>query len=271
MSRPLRSSSDAVGGYTRLERTVLTALAADLRDTVPDLARQIAASRPSRRRNTGFGLFTDLVVQAPAPLSGPTGDFGAVHAMVSSLRDPIAFTARLQNGRLIGLMGDSYGQDTRQIDFATAPFAQVFTLDASGRSIPVPVQTETPLPPRPGEEGRRAATTGWEGPQRPAPAAQNTPRPQTPVRPAPVQARRQAPTPTQPPAPVITDPFVPMLVGWAVIAVIALVAIVAFDVPWPFVLIAAFWLSASLRKPKARAALQRGVDEYQKARAAQRG
>ncbi len=123
--------------YTRLESAVMDALAHDLRDQVPDLAGQFEESRPSQRRNSGFGLFTEMIVDRarPAPTSGPTGDLGTVHAMVGNLPDAVAFKARVRHGVLLGLFGDSYGQDTRAIDFATVPFRQVFTVDAHGRSI----------------------------------------------------------------------------------------------------------------------------------------
>jgi hypothetical protein len=136
--------------YTRLESAVMAALAHDLRGQVPDLAGQFEESRPSQRRNSGFGLFTEMIVDRarPAPASGPTGDLGTVHAMVGSLPDPIAFKARVRHGVLLGLFGDSYGQDTRAIDFATVPFRQVFTVDAHGRSIafePVELMPPSPL------------------------------------------------------------------------------------------------------------------------------
>lgn len=115
----------------------MEALAHDLRGEVPDLAGQFEESRPSHRRNTGFGLFTEMIVDRtrPAPVSGPTGDLGTVHAMVGDLPDPIAFKARLRHGVLLGLHGESYGQDTRGIDFATIAFDQVFLVNDQGRSI----------------------------------------------------------------------------------------------------------------------------------------
>lgn len=261
MTRPLRSSSDVAGGYTRLERTILSALAADLRDTLPDLARQIAASRPGHRRNTGFGLFTDLTVTSPVPLSGPSGDFGTVHAMVGPLRDPIAFTARLQDGRFIGLMGDSYGQDTRSIDFATVPFDQVFTVDASGRSTPVQIApSASPLtasaPPRSPSPPVRRPDLG---------AAFEVARPTS----ASIKAAL-APDPTPASGAEPIDRVSLMIGAWTLIGVVAVLAVLLFDVPWPFALVAAFWLSAALRKPKTVSALQRGVETWKTARATSR-
>ena len=123
--------------FTSLESDILDALAWDLRDLAPDLAGQFAESLPGSRRNTGAGLFTELIVDRsrPPPLTTPTGRFGTVHAMVGDLPDPIAFQVELRQGRLLALHGDAYGQDTRAIDFARVPFDQIFTLDEQGQSI----------------------------------------------------------------------------------------------------------------------------------------
>lgn len=123
--------------FTPLESDILDALAWDLRDIAPDLAGQFAESLPGARRNTGAGLFTELIVDRsrPPPMTTPTGRFGTVHAMVGDLPDPIAFQVELRQGRLLALHGDAYGQDTRAIDFARVPFDQVFTLDEHGESV----------------------------------------------------------------------------------------------------------------------------------------
>jgi hypothetical protein len=136
--------------FTPLESDILDALAWDLRDIAPDLAGQFAESLPGSRRNTGSGLFTELIVDRyrPSPLTTPTGRFGTVHAMVGDLPDPIAFQAELREGRLLALHGDAYGQDTRAIDFARVPFDQVFTLDERGESIafdPAALMPPSPL------------------------------------------------------------------------------------------------------------------------------
>ena len=136
--------------FTPLESDILDALAWDLRDIAPDLAGQFAESLPGSRRNTGSGLFTELIVDRsrPSPLTTPTGRFGTVHAMVGDLPDPVAFQAELREGRLLALHGDAYGQDTRAIDFARVPFDQVFTLDAHGESIafdPAALMPPSPL------------------------------------------------------------------------------------------------------------------------------
>jgi hypothetical protein len=172
--------------FTRLERSVMAALAHDLRSQIPDLAAQFAASTPSVRRNTGFGLFSEMIVDRnhPAPASGPTGDLGTVHAMVGTLADPIAFKARVRNGVLLGLFGDSYGQDTRSIDFATVAFDQVFTVREDGQSIPFDI-VEPAAP--------RVETSRYEA-QRYAPTAPS-PSPAPAARPAPAQRK---PEPAKP-------------------------------------------------------------------------
>jgi len=136
--------------FTPLESDILDALAWDLRDIAPDLAGQFAESLPGSRRNTGSGLFTELIVDRsrPPPLTTPTGRFGTVHAMVGDLPDPVAFQIELREGRLLALHGDAYGQDTRAIDFARVPYDQVFTLDDQGESIafdPAALMPPSPL------------------------------------------------------------------------------------------------------------------------------
>lgn len=136
--------------FTPLETAVLDALAWELRDAAPDLAGQFAESLPGQRRNTGSGLYTEVIVDRtrPAPLTTPSGRFGTVHAMVGDLQDPVAFQAELRAGRLLYLFGDAYGQDTRDIDFATVPFDQVFTIDDQGESVafdPVALMPPSPL------------------------------------------------------------------------------------------------------------------------------
>ena len=123
--------------FTALERAVMEALAWDLRDVAPDLAGQFEESLPGQRRNTGLGLFTEMIVsnRRPAAAEQATGAYGTVHAMVGDLPDPIAFKVQLRDGRLLALEGDSYGQDTRGIDFAAVAFDPVFTVDHQGRSI----------------------------------------------------------------------------------------------------------------------------------------
>lgn len=139
MTRPIRNLQKEPASLTRLERTMMDALVDELAGTLPGLAAQAATLQPTRRTNTGFGLFTELTPRRPSdrPISGISGDFGTVHAMVGALKQPVAFRLRVFNGLLVGLLGDSYGQDTRQIDFTTVPFDCVFIVDAQGRSIEV--------------------------------------------------------------------------------------------------------------------------------------
>lgn len=136
--------------FTPLESDILDALAWDLRDIAPDLAGQFAESLPGSRRNTGSGLFTELIVDRsrPPPLTEPTGRFGTVHAMVGDLPDPVAFQVELRQGRLLAMHGDAYGQDTRALDFARVPYDQIFTLDGRGESVafdPAALMQPSPL------------------------------------------------------------------------------------------------------------------------------
>ncbi|RZJ01486.1 MAG: hypothetical protein EON90_02580 [Brevundimonas sp.] len=266
--------------YTRLERAVMDALASELG---PDFARQFAASRLTVRRNSGFGLFTEMAVDPALVTTGATGEFGTVHAMVAGLQDPIAFTARLQDGRLVGLMGDSYGQDTRAIDFTSVHVSQIFTVDASGRSVPF--QSALALPPdsqaRPQPSRSRSPTA--------APTSQASPSLVRVARPEDlktlVEAARQGSDalkiaaadagrsvrPLEPSGATPVDGVTLLIGAWTVLAVVAILVGLFTDVPWPALLIAVFWIGAALRKPKARAALQRGVETWNTARAAERG
>jgi len=135
---------------TPLETAVMGAMAWDLGDLAPDLAGQVEESLPGVRRNTGAGLYTELIVDRhrPAPAQRANGLFGTVHAMVGDLAEPIGFQVELRDGRLLALHGQSYGQDTRHIDFGAAPFEDVFIVDDQGESIPydpVALMPESPL------------------------------------------------------------------------------------------------------------------------------
>lgn len=262
--------------YTRLERVAMAALAHDLRDEIPGLAGQFEHSSPSQRRNSGFGLFTEMVVDRnrPVPSSGPTGDLGTVHVMVGHLPDPIAFRARVRNGVLLGLLGDSYGQDTRAIDFATIAFDQVFTVDAQGRSVPFeaanavpPPQTtrsqdQRPARPEPARVAQAAAPS--RTPDRPAPTPTPPPAgPQTAVLDALFGARKDG----APAEPVIGgDEKAVLRVGlWFSLFVIAGVLVLVFEVNIVFVAIAAIALGRVLQTDKGLAAIRRGIDEWKKA------
>lgn len=255
------------GGFTRLERTVMQALSRELRAEAPDLAAQFAASRPTVRRNSGFGLFTEMIVPPERPTSGRTGEFGTVHVMLAGLADPVAFRVRLRNGRLLGLLGDSYGQDTRSIDFTAAAFDQVFTIDSAGRSVP----SESPA-----ENDRAAAAR----PSRPHAAPPAQPAPSVIVQPRPqvVEATRARPAPPPEPAPSATadgqlspEERTSLRVGlWTGLIAIGSVLVLIFDVPIPFVFIAAFVAGRFFQTDRgldllrqAMASLQRAARERQ--------
>lgn len=123
--------------FTPLEQAVIQALGWDLRDVAPDLAGQFEDSLPGARRNTGAGLYTEMIVDPhrPPPKRTPSGAFGTVHAMVGDLPGSMAFKVHLREGVLMGLEGDAFDMDTSAIDFRTTPFDRVFTVDDQGRSI----------------------------------------------------------------------------------------------------------------------------------------
>jgi hypothetical protein len=123
--------------FTPLEHAVMQALGWDLRDIAPDLAGQFEESLPGVRRNTGAGLYTEMIVDPhrPPPKDRLTGSFGTVHAMVGDLPGSMAFKVQLRDGVLLGLEGDAFDMDTSDIDFRTTPFDRVFTVDKQGRSI----------------------------------------------------------------------------------------------------------------------------------------
>ncbi|MEN5362607.1 hypothetical protein [Brevundimonas intermedia] len=147
---------------TPLESAVMDAMVWQMGDSVPDLAAQAASSSPGVRRNTGAGLYSRMIVDANRATRNPdaTGLFGTVHVMVGDLPDPIGFQIELRHGRLMALHGQSYGQDTRAIDFSSTSFGEVFTVDARGQSVlyrpawraPDPVARPAPqdhTPPKP--------------------------------------------------------------------------------------------------------------------------
>ncbi|WP_332653443.1 hypothetical protein [Brevundimonas sp.] len=239
--------------FTRLEREVMAALAHDLRHIAPDLAGQFEESLPGTRRNTGSGLFSEIIVSSRRPLSAEraTGLFGTVHAMVGDLPDPIAFQAELREGRLLALHGDAYGQDTRALDFECIPFDQVFTLNDQGESIafdPAAQMRPSPLlalhqhddpDPAPALEPRLVNIGPLERLQddRPQPLVKGV-----------------APEAPQPDAD--REATKSLLIGiWVAAAVVALLAVVFARVSVVLVLIGAFWLGALLRKPAAKRAL----------------
>lgn len=251
--------------FTPLESDILNALAWDLRDVAPDLAGQYAEALPGIRRNTGSGLFTEIIVHRarPAPLTTPTGWFGTVHAMVGDLPDPIAFQVELVAGRLIALHGDAYGQDTRAIDFARVPYDQVFTLNDQGDSIafdPAALMRPSPL----------------LDPQRHADDQTPYPFEPTPDHLAPFShARGAGPNalevlfgkiePASREAAIEGDPpdkadETSVLIGlWVFIAVVAFLAVALFDVSIVFAAILAGVLARTLHRPGVLKALTRAT------------
>ena len=239
--------------FTKLEREVMAAMAHDLRDIAPDLAGQFEESLPGTRRNTGSGLFSEIIVSSRRPLSAEraTGLFGTVHAMVGDLPDPVAFQVELREGRLLALHGDAYGQDTRDIDFERVPFDQVFTLNDQGESVafhPAALMRPSPLlalhqhddaDPEPVLEPRLVN-------QGPLERLQDD-RPQPLVK----DAALEAPEPD-----ADREAAKSLLIGiWVVAAVVALLGVVFARVSVFLVLIGGFWLAALLRKPRVKRAL----------------
>jgi len=255
--------------YTRLERAVMDALAHDLRGAIPDLAGQFEDSRPSQRRNSGFGLFTEMIVDRarPTPPSGPTGDLGTVHAMIGNLPDPIAFRARVRNGVLLGVLGDSYGQDTRAIDFATVTFDQVFTVDAQGRSIPFEPAREMPTSPlrEPQRHNdNRPAARATEPPLLNVGALQRVQEVDAPARHMPPP--QPTPFPDTIPSPggkFPTDDASLLICLWVLIGVVAMIAVTVFRLPLAMGIVFAIFAGRAVKDSKVLARVRRIVDGWQ--------
>lgn len=247
-------------GFTPLESDILDALAWDLREVAPDLAGQFAESLPGVRRNTGAGLFTEVIVHRarPAPLTAPTGRFGTVHAMVGDLPDPIAFQAELVAGRLIALHGDAYGQDTRAIDFARVPYDQVFTLDQQGQSVafdPAALMQPSHLLElhRHTDHAPPLSSPG-------VPHQVREPGPQTLVDVLFGKVEPASPETAADESPPDKSDRTSVLIGlWVVIAAVGFLAVVLFDVSIFFAVILAGVLGGTLQKPKVLDALTRAT------------
>lgn len=243
--------------FTKLEREIMAAMAHDLRYVAPDLAGQFEESLPGTRRNTGSGLFSEIIVSARRPLSAEraTGVFGTVHAMVGDLPDPVAFQVELRDGRLLALHGDAYGQDTRDIDFERVHFDQVFTLDEQGESVafdPEALMRPSPLlalhehddhdPP---QAEPRLANDG------PLQRLQDDRSPALVRDPASEDVADEADR----------EAINSLLVGiWVMAAVVALLVFVFARTSFFLVVIAAFWLGGLLRKPLVKAVLARAAN-----------
>ncbi|WP_374597587.1 hypothetical protein [Brevundimonas sp.] len=273
---------------TRLERAVMAALAHDLRHTIPDLAAQFAAAKTSQRRNMAFGAYTGLTLDRPRPATTADGPFGTVHVMIDGLQDAVAFQVLMRHGTVAALQADSYGQDTRAINFDTVGFEQVFTLDAQGRSIPFeprpssdedrPIRRSAPPAPRHTQRPNQQAT-----PMRPAP--QPAPRPQT-DKPQPAPPERDRAFTFGPNGAVSTPPPIPPGTGfgsrnadlpdiaslddktlriglWAAIAVVAFVIVTVFQIGWIFVLVPGVWLAQMIRRPAVLSAIRKALVAWQ--------
>lgn len=268
-ARKISSSHDG-GRYTRLETAVMAALAQDLRGHVPDIAAQFSRSRPTIRRNSGFGQFTEMLVDAhrPAP-GGPSGDIGTVHVVITGLRHPVAFRARVRDGRLLGLLADSYGEDTRGIDFATVPFDQIFTIEAGG----APVHFAGAHRPETAANQAKSRAEARQEASRPQPIRQAptqsvpTSAPPPRVQPAPAPVARQASPPSRPLQPAAAQPdpdaitgedMMTMRIGlWAMIAVVGVLLFTVFGVPLPFVVVAGFVIGRYFQTEKGLIVLRR--------------
>lgn len=258
--------------YTRLERAVMDALAHDLREQIPDLAGQFEESRPSQRRNSGFGLFTEMIVDRarPAPASGPTGDLGTVHAMVGTLQDPIAFKARVRHGVLLGLMGDSYGQDTRSIDFSNVAFDQVFTVDGQGRSIPF--EPAGQMPPSPlldlqRHNDHQPAPRPVEPPLVNVGALQRVQAVDAPARSFPTTALGEIlQTGSTAEVRIPTDQTSLLIGLWVLIGVIALILVFAFRLPFPLAIAFAVIAGRAVKQPSVLSAVRKALDNWQTSR-----
>lgn len=246
---------------TPLESAVMDAMIWQMGDSVPDLRAQVAASSPGLRRNTGAGLYSRIVVDADRATANldATGLFGTVHAMVAGLPDPVGFQIELRQGRLTALHGQSYGQDTRAIDFSTAAFEEVFTVDEAGRSILFrPARRATdPIPPKPKPAQPAAALAAQV-----APKAQPKPAP----KPAPKTSGHTLPSAAAAPglAEIIAGLSNPTasrggqlalvyLGAYALAAVFILFAHVVLHVGWIFGLVLAGWALRYLHGKKGRA------------------
>lgn len=272
--RPVRAKP--VAHFSRLESAVMAALAAELRHAVPDLAAQFRNARPGLKRNMAVGYYCGLTGDGVRPVSTRDGALGSVHVLIDGLHDAVAFRVLMRQGRAVALEADSYGQDTRAIDFDRVGFEQVFTINASGQSVLFEGPSVIPT--------ASAAARPRQIPAAPRPSVpSSTGAPATViVRP---RTATSASTPSYGPNGAVSTPSTPrpaaeadtpeiapgamLLIAWAVIAAVAVLAVLIFDLPIIFAAIAAFWIGNAVRQPKVLAALQRGVTEYQKSKAAQ--
>ncbi len=266
----------------RLERAAMAALTHEFRHNIPDLAAQFAAAKASQRRNMAFGSYTGLTLDRPRPATTADGWFGTVHVMIDGLADAVAFQVLMRHGTVAALQSDSYGQDTRAINFDTVGFEQVFTLDAQGRSVPFeprpsadPAPTRSlPSAPRPAQQAeppRQVVPTAAQRPaQRPAQTPQATPPRRDPAftfgpngaiyTPPPIAAGSAS---TDMPDIARMDDKTLLIAVWGVISVIGVVLVTIFDVSWFFVLIPGIWIAQAIRRPAVLSAIRKGLAAWQ--------
>lgn len=242
---------------TPLESAVMEAMAWQMGDSVPDLSAQAASSSPGLRRNTGAGLYSQFLVDADRRTANPdaTGLFGTVHAMVADLPDPIGFQIELRQGQLTALHGQSYGQDTRAIDFSTTPFGEIFIVDERGQSVLY----------RPARRAPEVVVSRPKAAARPPAPAQ--PRPQTPIKtPATKPADHALPAAAAPPGVAemlagVSNPTASRggrlalvyLGVYGLVLFAVLFARIALHTGWIFALIVAVWALRYIHSPKGRA------------------
>ena len=238
---------------TPLESAVMDAMVWQMGDSVPDLAAQAASSSPGLRRNTGAGLYSRIVVDADRIAANPdaTGLFGTVHVMVGDLPDPIGFQIELRQGRLMALHGQSYGQDTRAIDFSSTPFGEVFTVDARGQSVLYRPARRAPDPvaPRPRPAARPAPQVHI---QTKAPVAANPadPAPATAATPSLTEILASISNPTASRAGKLALVY---LGAYALAVVFVLFAELVLHLGWVFAAIVAGWALRYIHSAKGRA------------------
>ena len=252
MSRP-GVRAKPVAHFSRLESAVMAALAAELRHAVPDLAAQFRNARPGLKRNMAVGYYCGLTGDSVRPATTADGALGSVHVLIDGLRDAVAFRVLMRQGRAVAIEADSYGQDTRAIDFTTVPFDQVFTLNDQGDSIPFdPAALMRPSPLlalHQHEDDDLAATVEMfdrsvvnRGPLE---RLQDD-------RPSDLMALLSKAPQAEPDPEAVKS----LMIGiWTVVAVVAFIAVILFRVSFVVVIVGAIWLGAILRKPGVRTAL----------------
>ncbi len=203
----------------------------------------------------------------PAPATGPTGDLGTVHVMVGHLPDPIAFKARVRHGVLLGLIGDSYSQDTRAIDFSTVAFDQVFTVNAQGQSIPF--EPARQMPPSPLLDLHRHNDRDPVAPPvEPPPlvnvgALQRVQEVDAPPRHIPASLL----TPGSTPEPRVPTDQMSLLIGlWALIGAISLLLVFIFRLPLALAVFFAIFAGRAVKQPKVLVVVRKVVNGWQTSR-----